>query len=313
MGLIRFENVSKAYKKDNIIKGINLTINRNECIAVIGPSGCGKTTLIKMINGMIEDYEGNIFYMDRELRKWDKIDLRRKIGYVIQNVGLFPHRTVKDNIGYVLEINKVNKVKREEVAEELIDTVGLNQKFLSKYPRELSGGEKQRVGVARALAGNPDLVLMDEPFGAVDEINRKILQDEIIRIQKELNKTIIFVTHDIDEAFKVGDRIILFNEGEIVQDGTKEEMLFNPQNDFVREFFGLKNFTSYLSQTNIMDYVVKNGYAEHKHILSSELSIMDGLRAVFETGDNEIAIKNEDGRIVGSFSLDVLKKNFGKI
>ncbi|MCT4632919.1 MAG: ABC transporter ATP-binding protein [Firmicutes bacterium] len=313
MNIIDFRNVSKSYGENQVITDLNLRVNNGECIALIGPSGCGKTTMLKMINSMIEDYEGEIYYKGEELRKWDKISLRRSIGYVIQNIGLFPHKKIIDNISYVLEIKKVDKKEREAKAKELIEMVGLDESYLSKYPRELSGGEKQRIGVARALAGNPDMVLMDEPFGAVDEITRKILQDEIIRIQKKLKKTILFVTHDIDEAFKIGDRIILFNEGKIVQDGSKEDMLFNPENEFVSKFFGLKNFTSYLSQTNISEFVQPKGNREFTHMISNDMSIMDGIRSVFENGVDEVGIQDDNGNIVGSFSIESLRDQFNKI
>lgn len=313
MSIIDFRNVSKSYGDNQVISNLNFKVDNGECIALIGPSGCGKTTMLKMINSMIEDYEGEIYYKGEELRKWDKISLRRNIGYVIQNIGLFPHKKIIDNISYVLEIKKVDKKLREEKARELIEMVGLDESYLLKYPRELSGGEKQRIGVARALAGSPDMVLMDEPFGAVDEITRKILQDEIIRIQKKLKKTILFVTHDIDEAFKIGDRIILFNEGVIVQDGSKEDMLFNPANEFVSKFFGLKNFTSYLSQTNISEFIKPQGNREFKHMISNEMSIMDGIRSVFENGVDELGIQDNNGNVLGSFSIESLRDQFNKI
>lgn len=253
MELIRFENVDKSYENGmKIIDNLNFTINSGEFITLIGKSGSGKTTMLKLINGLIKPNSGKIFIKNKEINEWDIIELRRSIGYVIQQIGLFPHMTIQDNIEYVLNIKKESKEVRKSRAEELIELVGLTQDYLKKYPRELSGGQKQRIGVARALASNPDIILMDEPFGAVDEITRRTLQDEILKLQENLKKTIVFVTHDIEEAFKLGSSIVLFDNGKIVQAGTREEMLFNPKNQFVEDFFGTKSFIKYLKETFII-------------------------------------------------------------
>lgn len=250
MELIRFENVEKSYESGKkIIDNLNFTINSDEFVTLIGKSGSGKTTMLKLINGLIKPNLGKIFIKNKEIDEWNIIELRRNIGYVIQQIGLFPHMTVEDNIGYVLNIKKESKKNIRKRAEELINLVGLTQDYLKKYPRELSGGQRQRIGVARALAPNPDIILMDEPFGAVDEITRRTLQEEILKLQESLNKTIIFVTHDIEEAFKLGSRIVLFDNGKIVQEGSKEKLLFNPQNQFVEDFLGTKSFIKYLKET----------------------------------------------------------------
>ena len=250
MELIRFENVKKSYESGKkIIDNLNFTINSDEFVTLIGKSGSGKTTMLKLINGLIKPNLGKIFIKNKEIDEWNIIELRRNIGYVIQQIGLFPHMTVEDNIGYVLNIKKESKENIRKRAEELINLVGLTQDYLKKYPRELSGGQRQRIGVARALAPNPDIILMDEPFGAVDEITRRTLQEEILKLQESLNKTIIFVTHDIEEAFKLGSRIVLFDNGKIVQEGSKEKLLFNPQNQFVEDFLGTKSFIKYLKET----------------------------------------------------------------
>lgn len=250
MELIRFENVEKSYESGKkIIDNLNFTINSDEFVTLIGKSGSGKTTMLKLINGLIKPNLGKIFIKNKEIDEWNIIELRRSIGYVIQQIGLFPHMTVEDNIGYVLNIKKESKENIRKRAEELINLVGLTQDYLKKYPRELSGGQRQRIGVARALAPNPDIILMDEPFGAVDEITRRTLQEEILKLQESLNKTIIFVTHDIEEAFKLGSRIVLFDNGKIVQEGSKEKLLFNPQNQFVEDFLGTKSFIKYLKET----------------------------------------------------------------
>lgn len=250
MEFIRFENVEKSYEDGKkIIDNLNLKINYGEFVTLIGKSGSGKTTMLKLINGLINPNSGKIFIKNKEINEWDIIELRRSIGYVIQQIGLFPHMNIEDNIGYVLNIKKEPKENIRKKAEELIDLVGITQDYLKKHPRELSGGQKQRIGVARALAANPDIILMDEPFGAVDEITRRTLQDEIIKLQLKLRKTVVFVTHDIEEAFKLGSRIVLFDNGKIVQEGKREELLLNPKNEFVENFLGTKSFKKYLKET----------------------------------------------------------------
>lgn len=238
--LIEVKNISKRYKNKEVLKDINLEINKGEFITVIGSSGCGKTTFLKLINGLIEPDEGKVYINGKDISKVDKIALRRGIGYVIQEIGLFPHMSVKKNIAYILNlIKKEDKNNIENRVRELIKKVGLQEEMLNSYPNELSGGQKQRVGIARALSINPDIILMDEPFGAIDEITRKYLQDEILKIYNEYNMTIIFVTHDIKEALKLGTRVMVMNEGTIVQIGTPQEILKNPKNMFVRNLVGL--------------------------------------------------------------------------
>lgn len=248
--LIRFENIEKSYEEEKkVLDNLNLSIKNGEFVTLLGTSGSGKTTMLKLINGLISPNSGKVFIKDKEIKEWDIIELRRSIGYVIQQIGLFPHMTVEENIGYVLNIKKESKKSIKRRAEELIEMVGLSEEYLQKYPRELSGGQKQRVGVARALASNPDIILMDEPFGAVDEITRRLLQDEILQLQKKLRKTVVFVTHDIEEAFKLGSRIVLFHDGKIVQQGKKEELLLKPKNEFVKEFLGSEAFKKYLKES----------------------------------------------------------------
>lgn len=245
--VVEVKGVSKAYKSGQpVLDHLDLEIQEGEFITILGPSGCGKTTLLKIINKLIEFDEGEVMVENTSLREWDTIELRRSIGYVIQQIGLIPHLNIEDNIAYVLSLQGVSKVKRRSRAEELIQLVGLEVEMLTRFPSELSGGQKQRIGVARALAADPDIILMDEPFGAVDEIARTLLQDELIKLQKSLNKTILFVTHDIQEALKLGTRIVLMNEGKIEQIGTKEELLFKPSSQFVSDFIGIKGFKSIL-------------------------------------------------------------------
>lgn len=247
MAIVRFRNVSKAYEEGKkVIDDLSLDIQEGEFLTLLGPSGCGKTTLLKMINKLIDPNEGTIEANDKALRDWDTVELRRSIGYVIQSIGLFPHMSIEKNIRYVLDIQNMNDAQSKIRAEELVELVGLDRSFLHKRPSELSGGQKQRVGVARALAADPDIILMDEPFGAVDEIVRSMLQDELKKLQKDLNKTIVFVTHDIHEAMKLGTRIALMNNGKLEQIGTKEELIFEPRTEFVKAFLGMKGFQSIL-------------------------------------------------------------------
>ncbi|MBW9158244.1 ATP-binding cassette domain-containing protein [Clostridium sp. FP2] len=308
MELIKFENVEKSYKNGiKVIDNLNFTIHSEEFITLIGKSGCGKTTMLKLINGLIKPDSGKIFISGKEINQWDIIQLRRSIGYVIQQIGLFPHMSIEDNIGYVLNIKKVSKEERVKKASELIELVGLSSEYLKKYPRELSGGQNQRVGVARALASNPEIILMDEPFGAVDDITRRVLQEEILKLNEKLKKTVVFVTHDIDEAFRLGSRIVLFDKGKIVQQGNRKEMIFNPKNKFVEDFFGTKNFTAYLNVTLVRDVMIPNFEAKSIPRVKEESSLMEGIKILFNYGLEDIAVEDKEGKILGMFSLKHIK------
>lgn len=314
MSVIRFENVIKSYGNNvNTIDNLNLSIEPGEFIALIGPSGCGKTTMLKLINRLHKPDSGEIYINEKEINEWNDIELRRSIGYVIQQVGLFPHMSISDNISYVLNIKKVEKGVKAQRASDLIKLVGLDESFLSRYPSELSGGQKQRVGVARALAADPSIILMDEPFGAVDEIVRKTLQDEILNLYKSLNKTIVFVTHDIEEAFKLGTRIILFNNGKIEQAGSKEELMFMPKNKFVQEFFGVKSFGAYLNTTSIKSIVNKstdeNYQREGIPSIGINLSVMEGIKTMLDNGSDSIYVKDNNEIIVGILNLKDLNRD----
>jgi osmoprotectant transport system ATP-binding protein len=239
---ILLDGVTKRYdaKSAPAVDNITIEIPAGEIVMLVGPSGCGKTTTMKMINRLIEPTSGRILIGDEDVTHRDPDQLRRHIGYVIQGAGLFPHFTVADNIAIVPRLLKWDKKRIAARVDELLDLVNLEPtQYRDRYPRELSGGQQQRVGVARALAADPPVLLMDEPFGAVDPITRQRLQDELLRLQDELRKTIVFVTHDFDEAVKLGDRIAILQQGsEIVQYDTPEQILANPANDFVRSFVG---------------------------------------------------------------------------
>lgn len=312
MELIRFEGVTKLYNSSiEALRDMSLSIDKGEFVTLIGPSGCGKTTLLKLINGLIKPNSGKIYIKNKEISQWDPIQLKRSIGYVIQQIGLFPHMTVSQNISYVLDIKKASEDLKMKKARDLITLVGMDEKYLDRYPRELSGGQKQRVGVARALAADPDIILMDEPFGAVDEVTRQVLQDEILNIFSMLKKTIVFVTHDIEESFKLGTRIILLDDGKVEQDGTKEEMLFKPNNEFVKRFFGSKSFTAYLSNLKIKDLSSpvnveeKALYSRKDSIfINGRSSVMEGVKMIFDNKVKAIWIKDDKGNVIGEFSLN---------
>lgn len=234
--VIRFENVSKSYDGKRILENISLKIEKGEFLTIIGSSGCGKTTLIKLINKLVIQDEGNVFINNRNLKEVDIIKLRRKIGYVVQNTGLFPHMNIRENISYTLKLEQLkNKVEIQNRVDELLKIVSLEKDILNRFPRELSGGQCQRVGIARALANKPQILLMDEPFGAVDEITRQTLQEELIKIHEKENITIIFITHDIKEALKLGNRVIVMEGLKIVQDDKPQNITENPRTKFVEQ------------------------------------------------------------------------------
>ncbi|HEY8892224.1 MAG TPA: ABC transporter ATP-binding protein [Clostridium sp.] len=237
--MIEFRHVNKSFSGRQILKDINITIGDEELVVFIGPSGCGKTTTLKMINKLLTPTSGEILINGDKIEDKNTIKLRRNMGYVIQQAGLLPHLTIADNIGLIASIEKMPKEKIDAKVIELLNLVGLDpDEFKNKYPNQLSGGEQQRVGVARALIMDPDVILMDEPFSALDPITKAQLQDEIFNIQQNVRKTIIFVTHDMDEALKLGDKICILEDGHVVQFDTPEELLKNPVNDFVRDFVG---------------------------------------------------------------------------
>ena len=240
--MIEFINVGMTYPCGNVgLKNINLTINESEITVFIGPSGSGKTTLLKMINRLEDNTTGEVKINGKNVKEYNIHKMRWDIGYALQQVALFPHMNVEENIAIVPELKKWKKEKINARVDELLNMVGLEPaKYRKRKPSELSGGEAQRVGIARALAADPKIILMDEPFSALDPITRASLQEDVKKLQKQIHKTIVFVTHDIEEAFLLGDKICIIQDGELIQSGTKQEIISNPKNDFVKKFIAIK-------------------------------------------------------------------------
>lgn len=236
MDIITLEHVIKSFNGQEILRDFSLSVKEGEFLTVIGRSGCGKTTMLKLMNGLLMPDEGAVCVEGKNIAETDIISLRRRIGYVIQNRGLFPHMTVEKNITYVPVISgRKDKKENRELALRLLKLVGLEEEKLEKYPAELSGGQQQRVGIARALAADPKILLMDEPFGALDEITRQTMQDEILKLQKSLKLTVVFITHDIREAMKLGDRVMVMEDGRVVQLDTPENICRVPADSFVAD------------------------------------------------------------------------------
>lgn len=239
MEMIRLEHVTKSFGRYKALDDVSIVVEEGEFLTVIGRSGCGKTTMLRMINGLQKPDSGKVYAAGEDVGEADLIRLRRKIGYVIQNKGLFPHMTVEKNIIYVPVISgQKDKRQNRKLAEELIGLVGLEREMLDRYPEELSGGQQQRVGIARELASRPKLLLMDEPFGALDEITKRAMQNELLALQKKLGMTVVFITHDIREAMKLGDRVLVMEQGKIAQCDTPENVKKNPADEFVKELIG---------------------------------------------------------------------------
>lgn len=237
--MIQFQNVSKRYGSKTVVDQVDLQIDEGEFFVLIGPSGSGKTTTMKMINRLIPLSEGYIYFKDRPISDYSVYEMRWDMGYVLQQIALFPHMSIRDNIAQVPLMKGWKKEEIDQRVNELLAMVGLEpDQFRDRKPHELSGGQRQRVGVVRALATDPPVVLMDEPFSALDPITREKLQDDLLALQAQIHKTIVFVTHDIEEAFKLGDRICLLNQGRVEQVGTPNEFIKHPKNDFVRQFLG---------------------------------------------------------------------------
>ncbi|MBN8199773.1 MULTISPECIES: ABC transporter ATP-binding protein [Bacillaceae] len=296
--MIQFDNVSKQYGDGTkAVNSINLHINEGEFFVIIGPSGSGKTTVLKMINRLIPLTSGTISIKGKRISDYDIHELRWDIGYVLQQIALFPHMTIGENIAIVPELKNWEQGKIKERIDELLEMVGLEPDiYRSRKPHELSGGQQQRVGVTRALAANPPIILMDEPFSALDPISREKLQDDLIHLQKKIKKTIVFVTHDMKEALKLGDRICVMKCGEIIQIGTPEELLANPENEFVRQFVG-EDQGPYIEGFSLHDILLPNSETEQNGAIISVSASLEETLSLLASHD-ELAVE-EGGSIIG--------------
>jgi osmoprotectant transport system ATP-binding protein len=303
--MLKIENVSKIYKGGKkAVKNISLDIKKGEFICFIGPSGCGKTTTMKMINRLIEPSEGKILINGENIMDKDPVELRRQIGYVIQQIGLFPHMTILENITLVPKLLKWNDQKKKERALELLQLVDMGPEYLERYPYELSGGQQQRIGVLRALASNPPLILMDEPFGALDPITRDALQEEFKNLQRTLDKTIVFVTHDMDEAIKLADRIVILKAGEIVQVGTPDEILRNPAKELVEEFIGKDR----LLQTRPNVELVEQIMSRNPISITEEKSLTDAITIMREKRVDSLLVVDEQNVLKGYVDVETISE-----
>lgn len=300
--MLKMEHVSKIYKGGKkAVDDMNIEIERGEFIAFIGTSGSGKTTALRMINRMIEPTKGTITVDGQDLSKKNPVSLRRSIGYVIQQIGLMPHMTIRENITLVPRLLKWSKEKKDQTAEKLIELVNLPQNYLDLYPVQLSGGQQQRIGVLRALAANQDLILMDEPFGALDPITRDTLQDLIKDLQQRLGKTVIFVTHDMDEAIKLADRICIMHNGKVIQFDTPDNILSHPANDFVREFIGSHRLIQEKPSAKIVDDVMITPVT-----ISLEKSIDDAIRTMVKKRVDTLFVVDGQNHLKGLIDVEGL-------
>ena len=277
---VNLRSITKKFNENYALKNLNLDVIGGELLVLIGGSGSGKTTTLKIINRLITPDKGTVEINGINTKKFDEVTLRRNIGYVIQQIGLFPHLTVKENIGLVPKLDGWGDSELLNRVEYLLNLVDLSPDiFLNRYPKELSGGQQQRVGLARSLAMDPRLILMDEPFGALDPILRKQLQQEFDKIKRDIGRTIIFVTHDIDEAFKLGDRIAIMHEGKLVQVGTPEELLINPANDHVADLVDADRKFRHINNLKIKDLMIP---IDKKHIFNHDINGKDALQKLIK-------------------------------
>ena len=306
--MLKIRNLTKVFGgKNKAVDNISLDVKEGEFIAFIGTSGSGKTTALRMINRMIEPTSGTIEINGKDVTHMNPVELRRSIGYVIQQIGLLPHMTIKENIVLVPKLLKWSEEKKDKIASELIQLVDLPESYLNRYPSELSGGQQQRIGVIRALAAEQDIILMDEPFGALDPITRDTLQDLVKELQQKLNKTFIFVTHDMDEAIKLADRIVVLSKGKIVQFDTPDEILRNPANDFVRDFIGQNRLIQ--DRPNIK--TVEEAMVEAIKI-TRDASIQDAINIMRERRVDSIFVTEEDGTLIGHVDIEDINEAFRK-
>jgi len=302
--MIEFQHISKSYHGKPIINDLSFTIHDGEFIVLIGPSGCGKTTTLKMINRLIPMDSGKIFINNEDITKKDLTDLRTHIGYVIQQIGLFPNMTVAQNISVVPKLLKWEKEEMEKRVRELLEMVDLPyEEYAHKYPNEMSGGQQQRVGVLRALAARPPVLLMDEPFGALDPITRDTLQEELKDLQQKLNITTVFVTHDMEEAIKLADQIVFMDKGDIVQMDSPEEMLRNPKADIIRQFMG-----KHTKQNNTIELTCGEIMKTNVLKVDNKRKVLESLELMRSKGTDSVVVVDKTNTYMGVVNIDDLQK-----
>ncbi len=303
--MIVFDHVTKKFGDVIAVNELSFEIRDGETVMLLGPSGCGKTTTLKMINRLVEHTSGTILFDGKDIQKEDPVQLRRSMGYVIQQAGLFPHLTVGDNIGTVPRLLGWKPARIRDRIAELVELVDLDPAILPRLPRELSGGQQQRVGVARALAADPPVMLMDEPFGALDPITRQRLQEELRSLQKRVKKTIVFVTHDVEEAVILGDRIVVLNVGGVLEQfDTPARILGRPANAFVADFLGKDRQLRRLSLMTVADTDLLPEGAEGLPEVPSSNNLRSALDEMLETGQRRLAVRDSDGTIKGVLTLE---------
>lgn len=300
--MIVFKNVKKKYKNTVVIEDFNLEIERGKIVALIGESGSGKTTLLKMINKLIPLSGGEIYVNNQPISTWNSTELRRALGYVIQQHGLFPHMTIKENIQIIPRLLKQNQEVLDQRSSELLRQVGLEPElYLNQYPSQLSGGQQQRIGIVRALITNPDIILMDEPFSALDPITREDLQEELLAIQKDFHKTIVFVTHDMDEALKLADKICILQQGKVLQYDTPENILKNPANDYVSNFIGKGRIWNNPELINVMDAAISNPVT-----IGASRTIVQALEVIRNRKVDSLLVVDKQRKLLGIVTLKYL-------
>lgn len=302
--MIELKNVSKVYKGNKVaIHDVNLTFETGDFICFIGTSGSGKTTTMRMINRMNEPTTGEILIDGKNIRDENPVELRRSIGYVIQSIGLLPHMTIEENITLVPKLLKWSKEKRHEIAKKMIRLVELPEEMLQRYPQELSGGQQQRIGVVRALAADQKIILMDEPFGALDPITRDNLQDLIKDLQERLGKTIVFVTHDMDEALRLATKIVIMDKGEVVQFDTPENILKHPANEFVEQLLGEERLLE--ARPNIT--TVKDIMSPHVISIEVGKNIYDAIELMREKRVDSLPVVDDRQKLVGMIDINSVR------
>lgn len=312
MGNIQFDHVTLEFSGMSrpAVNQVTCEVASGELVVILGPSGCGKTTLLKMVNRLYEPTAGRICIEGQDIKRLKPTKLRQKIGYVIQQSGLFPHMTVAENVAVVPKLLKWSNPKIQSRVDELLHLVKLPpREYRDRYPAQLSGGQQQRVGIARALAGDPDYMLMDEPFGAIDAITRNALQTEILRLQQQLKKTILFVSHDVDEALRLGDRILVMNAGQVVQFDTPFNLLTQPAAPFVHELLGADDMVRQLGLLPVNSAMVAlpdNYQNGSKPTVATDDNLRNALSVMLKTGAPEISVV-EDGEPVGLLTLDHIR------